>query len=215
MLSKTQSLQWTLIGLLMIVALSLGMFISQHMHTKKQFDLSQVTGTVLKEARTIKPFSLMDTNGKAFTNTSLKNQWTLMFFGFTHCGSVCPTTMAELGKMYRFLEAKNAQPLPQIVMVSVDPDRDSLARLQHYVHAFDKHFLGARGNEAAITSLTQEMGIAYLKVTKKASETPDDYDIEHTGTIMLFNPQGQLMAFFTSPHTAEQLAKDYMVLSAR
>ena len=139
----------------------------------------------------------------------------MVFFGFTHCGYMCPTTMAELGKTYRLLAEKGVSPLPQVVMISVDPDRDSLVKLGHYVKAFDPHFYGARGSEASIKSMSSEMGIAYLKVADKDAKNTNNYDIEHTGSVMLFNPKGELAAFFTSPHQADLLAKDYTLLVAK
>ncbi len=137
-----------------------------------------------------------------------------MFFGFTNCGYLCPTTMAELGKMYRLLQEEGVKTLPNVVMISIDPDRDNLEKLAHYVRAFDVHFYGARGDEASVKAMTSEMGIAWLKVVNKDAASPDHYDIEHTGTVLLFNPQGELAAFFTSPHDAKLLAKDYMLLTA-
>lgn len=211
---KTKRLTLTVAFLLAIVALSMGLFVSQHMNTKKVVDASQLSGTLLEEPRAVNAFALTGIDHKPFDNASLQGSWTMMFFGFTHCGSMCPTTMAELGKMYRLLEEKGVKKLPKVVMISVDPKRDNLDKLGHYVKAFDRHFYGAIGHEDAIKDLTQEMGIAYLKVAPNGVDDSENYDIEHTGTIMLFNPKGQLVAFFTTPHHAEMLAKDYMLLVA-
>jgi protein SCO1/2 len=149
-----------------------------------------------------------------FTNASMKGHWTMVFFGFTNCGSICPTTMAELGKMYHLLEKKSAKNLPQVVMISVDPERDNLDKLSHYVKAFDPHFYGARGDESAVNAMTKEMGVAYAKIATPTDANPQNYDIEHTGTVMLFNPNGELSAFFTMPHYASSLAKDYLMLAS-
>lgn len=214
MVDKTKRLTFTVAFLLAIVALSAGLFVSQHMHMKKNVDRSQLHGTLLDEPRVVQAFSLTGTDHKPFNNASLQGSWTMVFFGFTHCGYMCPTTMAELGKMYRLLEARGVKNLPQVVMISVDPKRDQLSKLGHYVKAFDSHFYGAKGSEDAIKAMTQEMGIAYLKVARKDTDDTSNYDIEHTGSIMLFNPKGELVAFFTSPHQADLLAKDYMLLIA-
>jgi protein SCO1/2 len=182
------------------------------MRFPKQVDASQLHGTWLEKSRVIETFSLVGIDQKPFDNTSLQGRWTMMFFGFTHCGSVCPVTMAELAKMYRLLEEKDVKNLPRVVMISVDPERDSLDKLNHYVKAFDPHFYGARGDEEVISALTRELGVAWLKVTRHADDASEDYDIEHTGTVMLFNPKGELAAFFTTPHDAKLLAKDYMLI---
>ena len=214
MLDKKKRLSLTIVGLVALVALSAGLFVSQHLHGKKTIDASQFNGTLLEAPRAIHPFSLTGIDHKTFDNTRLQGSWTMVFFGFTHCGYMCPTTMAELGKMYRLLEEKGVKPLPQVVMISVDPARDKLSKLGHYVKAFDAHFYGAKGPEKAIKGMTQELGIAYLKVMRKDTDDTRNYDIEHTGSVMLFNPNGELVAFFTSPHDAKLLAKDYMLLVA-
>lgn len=169
-------------------------------------------GTLLEKPREIEQFSLTGIDNKSFTNASLQGQWTIVFFGFTNCGYVCPTTMAELNKMYRLLEEKKVKPLPQIVMVSVDPQRDSLDKLDHYVRAFNPHFYGARGDEDVVRKMTREMGIAYAKVELPNSQNSENYDMQHSAALMLFNPQGELTAFFTTPHQADLLAKDYQLL---
>lgn len=214
MLHKTTGLTRTVVGLLAIIALSAGLFVSQHVHTKKAIDASQLTGTLLDKPRMVQPFSLTGIDHKPFNNASLRGRWTMVFFGFTKCGYLCPTTLAELGKMYRLLGEKGVKNPPQVLMISVDPVRDNLTRLAHYVKAFDPHFYGARGSMASIQAMTKEFGIAYLKVARKEAHDANDYDIEHTGTVMLFNPEGELMAFFTTPHHAEQLAHDYILLTA-
>jgi protein SCO1/2 len=154
----------------------------------------------------------MDTNGVPFSQDNLKKHWTLMFFGFTRCGFVCPTTMAELGKMYRVLETQHASPLPHVVMVSIDPERDNLEKLKRYVTAFHPAFEGARGTEEMTRAMTHALGVAYAKISTNPNAPATEDDIEHTGAIMLFNPDGNLAAFFTSPHQAKYLADDYQLL---
>ena len=194
--------------LLAAIALFLGLFVAQQRHK----DMSAFQGTLLKKPRALKPFALTQTDGVLFNNARLQGHWTLMFFGFTRCGSICPITMHQLAKTYRLLEERGVKPLPQVVMVSVDPERDNLETLKRYVTAFNPHFYGARGDEPAIVALTKEMGIAYAKVTLKNDADKEHYDIEHTGTVMLLNPQGELNGFFTSPQLADALAKDYQLL---
>ncbi|MFA5959379.1 MAG: SCO family protein [Tatlockia sp.] len=209
MSASKNAVTWTVIALLAFVALILGLFVSQHLRSK-QIDVSQFHGTLLEKPREIEPFTLTSTENTPFSNENLKGQWTLVFFGFTNCGYLCPTTMGELGKMYRRLEEMSVKPLPRVVMISVDPERDSLEKLHHYVRAFDAHFLGARGEDAIIKQMTREMGIAYSKIPNEKNSTY--YEIEHSGAVMLFNPKGELSAFFTTPHHADLLVKDYQLL---
>ena len=207
-----KSLVIKLVFLLAFVALVLGVMVSKYIRANA---MERFHGTILNKTRVIAPFSLMGTDHQAFSNDRLKGQWTLVFFGFTNCGSICPTAMAQLAKMYRLLEKKAITPLPQVVMISVDPERDSLDKLDAYVKAFDPHFYGAVGDDKSMHKLTQEMGIAHTKVALRDKPNSKDYDIEHTGTILVFNPNGELNAFFTMPHQASLLAADYQLLTAQ
>lgn len=163
-------------------------------------------GTCLKQPRDIHSFHFTGIDQKPFDNTSLYGHWTLLFFGFTHCSSMCPTTMAELNQVYQLMAKRNAQ-VPQVVMISIDPERDNLEQLARYVKAFNPNFYGARAAEERIHQLTQELGLAYFKTTQK-SHDEQNYDIEHTGAVMLINPQGKLTAFFTAPHQAKLIVDD-------
>ncbi|TAL65125.1 MAG: SCO family protein [Legionella sp.] len=204
----------TVISLVAIGALFTGIFISQHLQASKKIEVADFHGTYLEKPRTVNQFTLTGMDEKSFDNASLQGKWTMVFFGFTSCGYLCPTTMAELGKMYRQLEEKGVKNLPRVVMISIDPDRDSTEKLSHYVTAFHPSFYGARGEDASIKAMTREMGIAYAKVLSKEGAEPKNYDIQHSGAVMLFNPKGELNAFFTTPHHADLLVKDYMLLQS-
>tara|TARA_Y100000588_G_scaffold332304_1_gene370462 strand:+ start:386 stop:1018 length:633 start_codon:yes stop_codon:yes gene_type:complete len=207
---QNKRVRLTVFILVAFVAMIVGLFVALHMEK----DLSKFHGTLLNKPRAVSPFTLTGTDGKSFSNSDLQGRWTMMFFGFTNCGYLCPTTMSELGKMYRFLEEKGVKNLPNVMMVSIDPERDSLERLNQYVKAFNPNFYGARGDEKNIKGMTKEFGIAYFKVALKNSSDEKNYDVEHTGTVMLFNPQGELRAFFTTPHQGDQLAEDYLLLTS-
>jgi protein SCO1/2 len=210
MLHKSNRIQITVVGLMAIIALVLGIFVSQFVTQPSHTDKSRFHGTWLDKPRAVSAFNLFGMDHVPFSNASLQHHWTLLFFGFTHCPSMCPTTMAELAKFYQLLESKGIKPLPQVVFISLDPDRDDLDRLTRYVTAFDPRFYGVRGDLDAVKSMAKEMGVAYAKVALSA-EQQDSYTIEHTGTLMLLNPEGQLTAFFTMPHNAELLAEDYQL----
>lgn len=198
--------------LLAFAALMTGLFVAQKMLVKKSIDVSEFNGTLLQQPRDVVTFSLTGMDNVAFDNQSLQGQWTMVFFGFTNCGYLCPTSMAELAKMYRLLENQSVEPLPRVVLISIDPERDSLEKLSHYVTSFNPNFYAARGSDEALKTMTREMGIAYSKVVLPGQKDSENYDIQHTGAVMLFNPQGKLAAFFTTPHQAALLAKDYKLL---
>lgn len=212
MLAKKNRITLTIIVLLAFAALITGIFVSQHISGKNKIDSSKFHGTLLEKPRQVEPFALTGIDNTPFANQSLQGKWTIVFFGFTNCGYLCPTTLAELAKMYRILENKHVKPLPEIVFVSVDPDRDTLEKLGNYIKGFNPNFYAARGEDSVVSKMTHEMGIAYEKQAAASSNEPDNYDVQHSGALMLFNPQGELSAFFTTPHQAELLAEDYQLL---
>lgn len=209
-MNKINRVRFVIFMALVFAVLS-GFWLSQHMYSRKKINISQFHGTYLEHPRPVNKFVLTGIDHKIFDNSSLQGHWTLVFFGFTNCPYLCPTTMAELGKMYRILEDKKIQDLPQVVMISIDPGRDNLEKLGNYVHSFQAAFYGASGSEEALQAMTREMGIAYTKMNNH-EEDAQNYDIQHSGAIILFNPQGELNAFFTTPHHANLLAKDYILL---
>lgn len=212
MLARKNRITLTIIVLLAFAALITGLFVSQHVARKNKIDINKFHGTLLRTPREIEQFSLMGADNVPFDNQSLQGKWTIVFFGFTNCGYVCPTTLAELAKVYRILEDKKVKPMPEIVFISVDPSRDTLEKLGQYAKGFNPHFHAARGEDSAVSKMTHEMGIAYGKLAPSASQDPDNYDVQHSGALILFNPQGELSAFFTTPHQAELLAEDYQLL---
>lgn len=209
MINKKKALVILTALALIMAGIIADIFYSKHQEAKTRAAKSAFHGTLLDMPRPVKAFSLTRTDGVPFTQASLRDQWTMIFFGFTHCGLVCPTTMAELGKMYRMLEEKHVSPLPQVVMISIDPERDDLAGLGNYVKAFNSNFYGARGSEQMTKAMTKALGIAYAKVAANPDGSSLRDDIEHTGAVMLFNPMGKLAAFFTGPHQAKVLGDDY------
>ncbi|MGC1182278.1 SCO family protein [Legionella sp.] len=209
---KSKGVTFTVVILLALGGLFSGIFVRNHLYFKKKIDVVNFHGTYLENPRTINQFNLIGIDQKTFDNARLQDQWTLVFFGFTNCGYLCPTTMAELGKMYRILESKEIKNLPHVVMISIDPDRDDQEKLGNYVTSFHPAFYGARGDETSIKAITRELGIAYAKVIYKDSNDLQHYDLQHSGALMLFNPHGELNAFFTTPHHADLLAKDYISL---
>ena len=202
----------TVFILVAIAALIAGLFVAQHLPNKKARLAENFNGTLLDNPRSIHAFNFTGIDEKPFNNASLKGHWTMIFFGFTNCGSICPMTMAELGKMFRLLEAKKLTDLPQVVMISIDPARDDLQKLATYVRAFDPHFYGARARLKLIRRMTSELGIVYTRVAAAPGESVEQYNIQHSGAVMLFNPNGELAAFFTPPIHAEVLASDYELL---
>ncbi len=170
---------------------------------------SAIDATVFTTPRAIIPFKLTDNQGNTFTNKNLQGHWTFLFFGFTHCPMICPTTMALLNKVYTKLKTLNKASNVNVVLVSIDPQRDTVQRLNQYVHTFNKHFIGLTGSKAEIDKLSQQLGIVAMRIPGK-TKAQNDYDINHSGAILLVAPSGKLIALFSMPHKADNIVADFL-----
>lgn len=175
-------------------------------------DVEQFHGTWVEPARSVDPFQFEGIDHQAFTPAQLKGQWTWLFFGFTTCPDLCPTTMAKLANTYQQLKKRGVQPLPRIMMVTLDPSQDTIAKLEQYVHQFDQDFYGARGEEKQVSSLARALGVAYMRSVTKQSQEKAVSHIDHSGVVMVVNPAGQLQAFFNPPFSVADLVDNHQVL---
>ena len=167
--------------------------------------------TMLDVARPLPQFELVDQAGRAFQRDNLRGQWTLMFFGFTNCPDVCPTTLAALAEVRRKLKDLPAGDLPAVVFVSVDPARDTTEALGRYVAHFDPQFMGVTGLPVAIEALTHDLGVA---VSMGPVSQDGNYTVDHTAAIFLIDPSAAFAAVFGSPHVADVIARDYRSIVA-
>lgn len=191
-----------------LAAFSTGIYLFYQQHDQRK-NLSQLNGTFLQMPRAINQFKLIDHQNNVFTNENLLNHWSMLFFGFTNCPHMCPTTMATLEQMYEKLQQAQVTPLPQVVMVTVDPERDTTTALNRFVTAFNTDFIGVTGSQTMLDQLSKQLGIAYMKIS---NDDADNYDVEHSGAIILFNPEGKLAGFFSLPHDGLTLAKDMQLV---
>ena len=169
---------------------------------------------LLETPRELPAFSLVDHHGRPFELTSLSGRWTLVFFGFTHCPDVCPSTLFTLKQVSESLADLAEQDRPAVVMISVDPGRDTPEKLASYVPYFDPGFIGVTGDMPQIMSLTKAMGVAFAYTP--LTDGGEGYSVDHTASIFLLDPQGRLAAIFGTPHAAERIVGDYRrVLEAR
>ncbi len=171
---------------------------------------AQATLIVLPEPRPINPFLLEDQNGQDFTLDRLRGSWSLMFFGFTHCPDVCPTALYELQQVREQLRQKISgdTSLPNVVFVSVDPERDSPEKLQKYISHFDPDFTGVSGPHKQLGPFTRQVGIAYHIEDHEAGSQA--YAVDHSSGILLIDPQARLYGVFPAPHRSEAMAGDLL-----
>ncbi|OGT37127.1 MAG: hypothetical protein A3F12_05355 [Gammaproteobacteria bacterium RIFCSPHIGHO2_12_FULL_38_14] len=158
--------------------------------------LSNDAGTIFPSARDVQSFKLIDGTHQAFSNQQFTNHWTLLFFGYTHCGNVCPMTLSLLNRAYQQLQQK--YPLLQVVFISLDPERDTPAALLKYTQSFNPRFIGVTGKLQDIRKLQSQFGIF-------ATQDMNN-EIVHTSSVLLINPQGQWAGLFKSGLNANELA---------
>jgi protein SCO1 len=198
------------------IAVAVAVFYFGIFPNHQKIDASQVKidGFFLPHPQAINNFHLTDNSGKPFSKDNLKGHWTLVFFGFTNCGDVCPTTLSELNKMYKTLQGQLPDPkLPQVVMITVDAPRDSLEKLNTYVKAFNPHFIGLRGEEDELKSLEKQLHVTSVKM-QAPGQGKNHYMVNHSAEVMVFNPQADLIALLSYPHEAEQMVSDYKTILA-
>jgi protein SCO1/2 len=144
--------------------------------------------------RDVGSFELIDHRGQPFTPERFTDQWTLVFFGFTHCPDICPTTLSFLADVQAQLEATEAADT-QVVMVTVDPARDTVPALADYVPYFNPDFVGVTGEFVDILRFAQSLNAPFRKVTDENGS----YQVDHSANVALINPRGHFHGFFRAP----------------
>ena len=190
-----------------IVAVIAGMLLSRAMIERMSASdtVALVSGTLLEPPRPLPTFELVDQTNAAFTQEDLRGQWTFMFFGFTNCPDVCPTTLRMLAQTKQSLSDLAPELQPRVVLLSVDPSRDTPEQLAKYVSFFDPAFVGLTGSQQAVDDLTRKIGVP-------VAITPLDgggYTVDHSAAIFLVDPSGALRALFSPPHSPQTIADDY------
>jgi protein SCO1/2 len=163
---------------------------------------------VYREPRALPAFELVTHEGARFDAAALKGRWTLLFFGYTNCPDVCPATLAQLAAVHRRLADLPPAEALHVAMVSVDPARDTAARLAQYVPYFDRSFVGVTGTTQAVDTLTQGLGVA----VHRGEPVDGTYVVDHTAALFLIAPDARLAAVFPTPHVPETIAADYRAI---
>jgi protein SCO1/2 len=166
--------------------------------------------TLFPDPKPLTAFALTDHKNRVFDLASLKGKWSFLFFGFTHCPDICPTTLAVLARA-RDNIARNTAGAEniQFVFISVDPNRDTASKLRQYVDYFDTSFLGVTGNDAQIGNLAGQLGAAYQVAIKPGME---NYPVYHSAAVFLLDPRARYHAVFTPPFDAEAISRRFKVV---
>lgn len=198
------------IGILVIVAFAAGLILARVL-TPARVEVPQTErATVFPTARALPTLGLTSQDGQALPADFLSGHWTLVFFGFTQCPDICPTTLAVLAQAGRQLADLPQAEQPRVLLVSVDPERDTPERLAAYVRFFDPAFLGATGSLESIAAAAAAFGVPYAKVTMPEG----GYTMDHGSGIFVVGPAGGIVVYLSAPHDASVIARDYRKLLA-
>jgi len=198
-----------LIVVIGLVALAVGIFAGNRLGGRGP--APGIQGAIFAETQPIPEFQLVDHSGVPLTPNRLQGKWTFLYFGYTFCPDVCPTTLQSLGAMQRQLAEDDADTDTEYLFISVDPERDTTDRLARYTPFFGDRFVGATGSPESLLALTSALGVIYAKVE---GDDPDNYLVDHTSSVLLINPKGELQAVMSAPHTPAQMARDFLIVRA-
>ncbi len=199
---------------LAIVAGMAGFWVSKNLYgpVPRGDEFRQLRGTLLyPAARRLPAFSLTSSLGTTVDPAQWTGGWRLVFFGFTACPDVCPTTLGTLKVAIARAREQAPQARFDVSFVSVDPERDTLDKLAAYVGFFSPDFESLTGDKAAIDVLVRGLSAIYEKVP--TGDGPFDYTIDHTASIFVIGPTGELVGLMRPPHDAQKITADLVDLA--
>ncbi len=167
--------------------------------------------TVLPGLLALPDVSLVNARGQPFSTADLKDRFTLLFFGFTHCPDICPLTMQTLATASDDLRERGVE-VPDVLFASVDPERDSPQRIRRYLDNFDPAFNGVTGPDEAMTALTAALGVV---VERHRHGDAEAYNVTHNSTIFVVGYDSEVVAIFSAPHDAGIIASDFLLVRHR
>jgi protein SCO1 len=188
-----------------IVAMVVGIWAGSYKdQSHGAYKAEKIQGVILPRAKTIHSFNLTDHNKIAFTLENLKGHWSVLFVGYTQCPDVCPAAMSVLKQTHHLMIKQSLIP-PEMVFISVDPERDTHKSLAEYVTYFNKKFVGVTGEQNQLKKLTQQLSVSFAKAPGSSGVMDENYLMDHSTSFMLINPDGKLQSFLTAPHLPMQL----------
>jgi protein SCO1/2 len=196
------------IGLIAVISLVLGVYLALTIAPPSIDDeapLSEQTEYLnwYPQARALTDFELSKHDGSTMTNTDLEGKWTLAFVGYTFCPDICPVTLAEINNVYPQLQEMVSDTPLQIWFLSVDPNRDTVERLNEYINYFNPDFVGSTGPHAQLFPLVRSMGMMYS--LSESTDNPN-YLVDHSASVVVINPAGNIVGRFKPKHVPGQLA---------
>ncbi|SEJ72144.1 SCO family protein [Pseudomonas sp. NFR16] len=202
--------QKTVFILVAIVAVVLGLTVNRVLSGKDQGDQTALIDAgiiLLPQSREVPNLQMTNQDGQPVSLDSLKDKWTLLFFGYTFCPDICPTTLAQLRQIKSELPEEAAGRL-RVVLVSVDPNRDTPQQLMTYLGYFDKQFVGLTTPVENIQKLANAVSIPFIP----ADTSKPNYTVDHSGNLALLGPDGTQRGFIRAPLNNQKLVAQLPVL---
>lgn len=196
--------QKTVLVTLAAVALVIGATVNKVLRPAPldKAQLSQAGIFLFDAPRPIPEVQMISAKGENWGKADLQGQWNLLFFGYTFCPDICPTTMAELRQVSSGLPEDSRDQL-QVTMVSVDPQRDTPEQMNSYLSFFNAGFTGATGQPSELAKLAQALSIAYIE----PDTSQDNYLVDHSGQVVIVDPQGRYAGFIRPPLKPTELSQ--------
>ena len=191
------------------IAAGLGLWLGQRLFTAPEQPRLE-NAALYPAPRSIPDFHLTRTNGQPLTLADWRGRWTVVFFGYTSCPDVCPTTLATFKQVWKDLAARGISDKVRFDFISIDPDRDTPDRLGKYVAFFSPDFIAATGPDSELMPLTRALGLIYSRST----DANGAISVEHSGSAVIVDPQGREIGIFRPPFVAMAIADDLATLAA-
>ncbi|MDD1015576.1 MULTISPECIES: SCO family protein [Pseudomonas] len=199
-MTRTQKTVFILVAL---VAVILGLTVNKVLNGRSEGNPTALIDAgiiLLPQSRTVPAVEMTDEQGQPLVMDELKGKWSLLFFGYTFCPDICPTTLAQLRQVKSELPKEAVERL-QVVLVSVDPNRDTPAQLKQYLGYFDKDFRGVTGPLDNIQKLANAVSIPFIP----ADTSKPNYTVDHSGNLALLGPDGKQRGFIRAPFNNQKL----------
>ena len=193
-----------IVAMALAIALAAGVFVA----ARNQAPVAPTTALALPAPKPVPAFSLLNQLGEPVDQSVFEGQWDLVFFGFTHCPDICPATLQILATAKQALAEQGREMLPRIVLVSVDPERDSPEILGQYIDYFGDGNLGLTGTLEEIRKLTGGLGIYF----EKQPGDDENYSVDHSTAVLVIDPDGGFHSVFSGRHVVDNFVHDLPIL---
>ena len=204
---------WTIVSCLAVMLIALSLYVNK-MTTKVYLSNEQLKDLglyLIEPARDLGSFNLIDSNEKEFLPQDFEGKWNVLFFGFTFCPDICPITMSMLSRIEKEIDSQELDKI-RIFLVTVDPVRDNPNQLKIYLKNFSENFTGLTGGLDQIYNFATRVNAPFTPINN--SKDPY-YTVDHTGSIVLIDPDGNYAGFFRAPHNQDKIKKALLEITRR